>query len=387
MTKLNGLALVDLPEQPLPGADWVRVKTLLGGICGTDIGIIAQKQPPNSILQAFSSMPMALGHENVSLVSEVGSDVDQSMIGKRVCVEPTLCCEVRGITPKCARCQEGQFGACENFGSDGAGSASLPPGTSIGYNRATGGSFGESFIAHKSQLVIVPDGISDELAVLTDPLACSVHGALAGDLSDARSVLVYGAGVLGLGVIAALRAIGYSGRIDALDRSRHLGQLAVKFGADEFVTPPQGKAERFKSIADRTGASVQRARFGNYILSGGYDTVFDCVGSASSMNDSLKWTRSRGSVIMVGTAHHGVDLTPIWFKELTVRGVYGRAIEKYNGREISTYQLVHELMLAGKLDVGEMLTHKFPLSQYKQALWAGLRKAQHKSIKVAFDFR
>jgi len=263
----------------------------------------------------------------------------------------------------------------------------MPPGTSIGYNRMTGGTFGESFCAHKSQLITVPDVVSDELAALTDPLACSLHAVLATDLSCDRRVLVYGAGVLGLGVVAALRAVGFEGRIDALDRAEYLGDLARKFGADEFITLPPAKADRFNTMANRTGASVQRARFGNYILSGGYDVIFDCVGSAMSMNESLKWTRSRGQVIMVGTAHHGVDLTPLWFKELTVRGVYGRQIEKFDGREISTYELVHEFMVAGKLDVAEMLTHKFPLDQYKQALWTGIRKSQHGSVKVAFDFR
>lgn len=399
---VNGLALRQVQAPPLPGDDWVRVRTLLGGLCGTDLSLVAQKQPPNSILQAFSSMPMILGHENVAVVAEVGPAVDKSWLGRRVCVEPTLGCTARGIVPPCGRCAAGEFGACENFGADGLGKYKLPPGTSIGYNRVTGGSFGENFVAHLSQLVPVPDGISDEQAILTDPLACSLHAVLRANLAPAqggtqaedkaqtpaKTVLVYGAGVLGLGVIACLRAVGYRGRIDALDYARHLETLARSFGADNFIRLPRDPRGRFETIAHLTGGAVQRVRFNNYMLSGGYDTVFECVGSVGSITESLKWTRARGQMVMVGTGSgRGVDLTPVWFRELNVLGTYGRQIERFAGREIGTYQLVHELMAAGKLDVRAMLTHTLPLAQWRRAFEIGLAKGRHKAVKVAFDFR
>jgi L-iditol 2-dehydrogenase len=116
--------------------------------------------------------------------------------------------------------------------------------------------------------------------------------------------------------------------------------------------------------------------------------VFDCVGSAQSVNESLKWTRARGQVVMIGTASGGsVDLTPIWFRELRVLGAYGRQIEDFRGRKIGTYQLVHELMTAGKLPVEFMLTHKFRIDQHKQAIGTAIDKSRHQAIKVAFDFR
>lgn len=386
--RLGGLSLRDVPVPELPGADWVRLRTRLGGLCGTDLGIIAQKQPPNSILQAFSSMPMVLGHENVAVVEDVGSAVDASWLGRRVCVEPTLGCTARGIEPPCERCAQGQYGACENFGDAGGGKAKLPPGTSIGYNRRTGGAFGEFFVAHQSQLVAVPEGLSDEQAILTDPLACSLHAALRVDLSQARRVLVYGSGVLGLGLIGCLRAIGYTGWIDALDVHAYLAELATEMGADEAVRLGRARRERFEEIARRTGATVQRARFGNYMLSGGYDIVFDCVGSSDSISESLKWTRARGQVVLIGTGHGGkLDLTPIWFRELHVLGAYGRQKESLAGRREDTYRLVHEMLTAGALKADKLLTHTFPLEQYGRAIEVSLRKARHKAVKVAFDFR
>jgi len=387
-TSLNGLRLRDVPVPELPGPNWVRVRTLLGGVCGTDLAILGQKQPPDSILQAFSSLPAILGHENVCVVDQVGPEADASWAGRRVCVEPTLCCRVRGIDPPCEPCRQGQFSSCENFAADGIGLARLPPGTSIGYNSRTGGSFGEYFVAHATQLVPVPDELTDEQAVLTDPVACSLHAVLRADLSGAKRVLVYGSGVLGLGLISSLRAVGYDGCIDALDRSAYLGELARAMGADEFLPARARQRDRFALVARRTGGRLSRVRFGNYMLSGGYDAVFDCVGSPESFTESLKWTRARGQVVLVGTAYTGqVDLTPVWFRELTVVGTYGRQVEHFGRKRASTYELTHELVAAGKLKLDGMLTHTFPLGEYRRAFATGMNKPANRAVKVAFDFR
>ena len=384
---LGGLRLADVPPPALPGGDWVRVRTLLGGICGTDIALIAQKQPPNSILQAFSSQPILLGHENVAVVEEVGAGISAEWKGRRVCVEPTLACVQRGIEPLCRPCQAGQFGACENFNNP-AGRYRLPAGTSIGYNAATGGSYGDGFVAHVSQLVPVPEGMSDEQAVLTDPLACSLHAVLRADLSRADNVLVYGSGMLGLGIVDALRAVGYKGAIRVISRHDYLDRLAVARGATEILRPPAEAEARFDTIARATGGRVYRVRFGNLGLSGGFDVVFDCVGSRQSMQESFKWARNRGQVVLVGTGHGGqIDLTPLWFGELSVIGAYGRQVERYAGREIGTYQLVHEMIVQGRLQTEGLLTHKFRLEQYREAFELSMSKSGQSAVRAAFDLR
>ncbi len=387
-TGLNGLSMRTVDEPQLPADDWVRVRTLLGGICGTDVAIVNQKQPIDSILQAYSSQPMILGHENVAVVAAAGPGVDAEWIGKRVCVEPTLSCVVRGIDPPCDRCSVGEFGACENFGAAGVGSARLPAGTSIGYNSRTGGSFGEQFVAHVSQLVAVPDEISDEQALLTDPLACGLHAVLRTDLTGARHVLVYGAGMIGLSIIAGLRAMGFDGKIDAIDRCDYLASWAAKCGADEYLQLPAGRKERSAEIARRVGGELHLARFNNPMVSGGYDVVYDCVGAPSATTECLKWTRARGQMVLVATgAGRDVDMTPIWFRELTIIGAYGRQIERVAGRDVGTYQLVHEVMLAGKLDAEGMVTHTYRPGEYRKALHTAMHKSAHQAMKVALDFR
>jgi threonine dehydrogenase-like Zn-dependent dehydrogenase len=91
---------------------------------------------------------------------------------------------------------------------------------------------------------------------------------------------------------------------------------------------------------------------------------------------------------MVATASGGkIDLTPLWFRELTVLGIFGRQTENYDGRRINTNSLVHEFMLTGKLPVEQMLTHTFRLEEYREAFNVAMNKGEHQSVKVAFDFR
>ncbi len=388
-TKMNGFSVRTLPAPKLPGPDWVCIRTRLGGICGSDSAMVLQKQPPDSLLQGYSSQPMGMGHENVGEVLLVGDNVDESWVGKRVIVEPTLACKQRGIDPVCPRCAEGNFSACLHFAGDEPGPYDLPPGLSIGYNSKTGGSWGEFFVAHVSQLFEVPDHVSDEEAVMVDPFSCSAHGVFSTDISDAKQILVYGGGgILGLGVIASLRASGYTGQIDAYERGWGMKPHVREMGADEMLVCPATKAEKFDMFAQRTGATVQRVRFGNRTLSGGYDVVFDCVGTCESFTDCLKLVRGKGQVTVLGTLQVGrVGLTSLWFRELTVRGVYGRGLETHDGQSTPTYKVMLDWVADGKINVKGLVTHHFRLSQLQEALIKSTEKSKHGIIKAVFDFR
>ena len=90
----------------------------------------------------------------------------------------------------------------------------------------------------------------------------------------------------------------------------------------------------------------------------------------------------------MGTGHGGrIDLTPLWFRELSLVGAYGRQREHWDGRRVDTYALVHELILAGRLKTDGLLTHAFPLGEYRKAFTVAMNKSVHRAVKVAFDFR
>ncbi len=383
--RASGLRLREMPPPDLPGDDWVLCRTKLGGICGSDLAVLMLRQRPDTILQGFSSMPMIPGHENVAEVAEAGPAVTNDWVGRRVCVEPTLCCAARGIDPPCPRCRAGQFAVCESFGATGEGAYALPAGTSLGFNSRTGGTWGEYFVAHVSQLVPVPEGLTDEQAILTDPLACSLHAVLAAELANAERLCVIGAGVLGLGIVACLRAVGFAGKIDVFGRHGFQRDLAITLGATAAF--PAEEAHDLQQSADRLGGRVVPARFGVKALVGGYDAVFDCVGTRQSVDAVLQLTRARGQVCFVGTGDgKGADLTPIWFSELRITGVYGRQIEAWRDEQIGTYQLVHKLLTGGELKADGLLTHTFATSDYAAAFATATGKATSQCIKAAFAF-
>ena len=123
------------------------------------------------------------------------------------------------------------------------------------------------------------------------------------------------------------------------------------------------------------------------MIIGGFDAVFDCVGIPQTLNDALRWTRANGSVILVGVNLHRmkVDLTPVWHQEVNLIGAIGHDIIQWKGEQISTFDLAMRWMETGKINTQMLLTHCFPLQEYRQAFDTAVDKRKTRSIKVALS--
>ena len=381
-SRISGLKLAEVPIPGLPSPRWVRLKPVLGGICGTDMAAIMQRHHPASILQTISSLPAALGHENVSVVEEVGPEVTRWRPGDRVVVESALSCGPREIDPPCPSCAAGRFTLCRHFRT-----GPLPVGSMIGWNNFTGGSWAPRFVAHESQLYRVPDEIEDEVAVLVDPFAGALHAVLRRVPADDETVLILGAGFVGMGVAASIRALGSRCRLVSIIRHDRQAEMMRRFGVDDVVHTwrTDNQAARYGKVAVLVGASVVPSKFGHQAFFGGFDVVYDCVGSGQSLTDAMKYAKSRGMVVEVGTSQIGlVDTAPLWLDELSVNGANGRAFEQFGGRTMHTYEVVFELLREGKLDLKGLLTHRFRVDQYKEAFRALADRGASGAIKAAF---
>ena len=311
-------------------------------------------------------MPFGMGHECVAEVESVGANVRDFKPGNRVVVEPSLCCAVREIDPPCRACAAGTFSVCEYTDR-----GTIPPGFMLGYNSFTGGTWGEYFVAHQWQLHRVPESVPDEHAVLVDPLACSLHGVLRHKPADKDRVLVQGGGIIGLGAIAALRALECKCEIAALVRPGFQEDLARTLGADHVITATSAEPaeSRYDRIAEFVGGRRIAGRFGSHALFGGFGVVYNCIGSGDGLTDAAKFTRARGTLVLLGTGTIAiVDTTPFWFTELNVVGSNGRQIEDYNGRELHTYAVLFDLIARNKLDPAAFPTRTFPLADYRHAI-------------------
>lgn len=368
----------DLPDPPLPGEDWVRVQVRLGGICGSDLHTLHLDASP--ALSALTSFPFVPGHESVGVIVEAGRGAGEWVVGRRVTVEPTLPCAARGVDPPCANCARGDYNLCLRVTA-----GHLSPGLMIGACRDTGGSWSECFVAHRSQLFAVPDHVSDENALMAEPMACALHPVVTYPPGDEDTVLVVGGGVIGQCAIAALRAAGIGARIIVLVKYPYQGEMARRLGADEVVALQRGDGH-YPPIAELTHGLLRRPMFGKRVLIGGADLTLECVGASRSIDDALRLTRPGGRVVLLGLAAvaRGVDWTPVWHKELQLTGSYIYRWESWQGRRARTMALVLEWLGAGAIDLSPLVTHRFPLARYANAFDTAMGKAQSRAFKVAF---
>ena len=357
-SRYGALRLVEMDEPALPGPGWERVRPLLAGICGSDLSTVDGHA--SRWFEPIVSFPFVPGHEVVG----------QRDDGTRVVVEPVLGCAARGIAPLCSGCASGDVGRCVNiaFGH-------LRPGLQTGYCTDTGGGWGGALVAHASQLHAVPDALSDEAAVMVEPTACAVHGALAaGDVSGAI-VAVIGAGTLGLCTVAALHRLALPGQLIIGAKYPEQQALARALGATTVVAPSEVR----RAVRRATRSLVVDDR-----LSGGADVVIDCVGSEASLAEALAVVRPRGNVVLVGMPGRvSVDLTPLWQREISLAGAYAYGSEPSHGRR--TFDLAMELVHDARLD--RLVSVRYPLDRYVDAIEHAATAGARGAVKVAFDLR
>ncbi len=372
--RLSPLQLESAPEPELPAPDWVRVKPLLSGICGSDLGTLSSENSP--YFSPITSPPFVMGHEVVGVVTDDNSGF---RAGERVVVEPALGCAARGIDPPCPYCASGRHALCLNVSK-----GHLSPGIQTGFCRDTGGGWTQrTLVAHPTQLHRVPDGLPDEAAVAIEPLACAVHAALKTAPKPDETTLVIGAGNIGLFTVAALRRLTDAGRMICVAKHERQREEALRLGADEVVHPKQ----MYSGLPEMLGTEALKPELGKPVVAGGAQNVFECVGSPGTMEDAVRLTKPGGEVSLVGMpgARSSLDLTALWYKEVSLAGAYAYGVEEYEGERTSSFELA--IGLAPQIKLETMVGPRFRLEEYREAISAARSAGRAGNVKVVFDHR
>jgi threonine dehydrogenase-like Zn-dependent dehydrogenase len=234
-------------------------------------------------------------------------------------------------------------------------------------------------IAHRSQLYAVPEALTNDRAVLVEPLACAVHTALRARIEPGQSVLVSGAGAVGLFATLAIRELTQAGRITVVAKHPKQRELARAFGASDVVAPD----EVFRGVRRATGAFRLKPEMAKEFLLGGVDVAVDAVGSKDSIDTVLRVTKAGGRVILSGMPSTGADLSPVWFRELELAGTYASNREEPNGKPA----FETALELAGRAPLDGIVGARYPLYRWREAIDHAHSAGRLGTVKVAFDVR
>ncbi len=361
----------DVPEPEIPNPRWIKVKNKSCGICGTDIHFIFMEMDPRCFPAGVPGIARKyLGHEMVGEVIQAGSEVENVRPGDRVAlrIDWPSCFQME-IDPPCDQCKKGNYMLCENLGK-----GQLPI-------LDTGGGFSPFMVMHKTQPYKIPDTIDDDDALLLEPTACAVHGVFKHKPERGDRVLVIGCGTIGLITIAVARVEQEDAKIFALARYPFQGEMAKRLGADEVLFENKNI---YRDIATKTNASYWKGHLGNEILLGGFDVIYDSIGNDRTINNSLRWTKAGGNIVIVGINFKPgrIDYTPVWYQEVKLTGMNCHANE-FDGE--TSFDIAARLISEKKINLKGLITHRFPLSEYKEAIKTFLNKGNTKAIKVVLD--
>ena len=375
--------LRDITPPTRPDGAWGTLAPVLVGLCGTDLGTIFFKLSP--AMSALSSTPCVLGHE---ILAKLAATPDRKLDatgralaeGDRVVIDPFIGCAARGIPEDsaCASCIIGAYATCERAG--------LGPrkGVMLGAGRELPGGFAERSIAHESQLFRVDGRIRDDrAAVLVEPLAVAVQAMSTHAPREGRA-LVIGGGPIGLAVVWALRRLAPNVEVTLVSLEDYQLDLARRLGATHALAPPHDQ-DVLEALALHVGSPILRPILGRPFLAGGFDLVVDCVGIPSTLDDALRSTRPRGTLVIAGCQGvvPKIDLTFVWSRELRIVGTcaYGWCND-LEGERRRTFDVTIDLIADDEALLAPLVTHSFSIDRYREAIEVSVDRRASKSVKA-----
>lgn len=373
-TPLSSARVTNLPDPPLPGPDWVRVQNRCCGICASDLSLLFVRADPSVAPSALPGLNRFwLGHEVVSTVTEAGSDVTKYKVGDRVVMDSYhygAHCLSLGIRLVCRYCAAGNHRFCINRSEPGL--------------HGMGGGFGDGYVAHEGDVYPCLPDLTEDQAMFVEPLGIVMQAVLRRPPAAGEKVLIYGAGIIGLLATMVVKALAPEADVTVVARYPHQAELAEKLGAKHVLSG----GNLYPEVARISGGKFFSAPLSKGIVLGGFDVVYDCVGDEETLTNSLRWTRAGGTVMIVGlhmSPMKNIDLTLVWYSHINLIGSFMHGHSEWNGQRKHDYERVIDFYRQGRFDIEGLITHRFPASDYKEAIRVASDKRKEKAIKVVFE--
>ena len=285
-----------------------------------------------------------------------------------------------GDHPPCPACEAGDLNLCWSF-TTGA----LGPGVHVGVATDAPGGWADLMAAHDSMLIPVPDSVTTEEAVLADPFAVSLHAIVRHPPPPTGRALVYGAGALGVTSVAVLRALYPEVDIAVVARFPAQADLATKFGAS-VVLPHEPRLGLVEALADWSGGVLHTAYAGLPMAHpGGIDVVYDTVARPETLEVGVRVLAERGTLVQTGAHPRPLGVHADLLQGASLVGSNAFGIEEVEGVRQHAIRHYLDMVAAGRVDLTGMLTHRFPLDHWHDALRALATQGESGAVKVAFE--
>lgn len=317
----KGMEFVDV-SVPTIGLRDVLIKVKIASICGTDVHIYNWSK----WAQNRFTPPRIIGHEFVGIVTKVGKEVTRVKVGDRVSAESHLYCG------HCYQCENDNIEVCKNF-------------KLLGVDHD--GTFAEFFVLPEHVLWKNDPDIPDEWATIQEPFGNAVDTVLSEDIS-AKTVLILGAGPIGLFATGIARACGAS-LIILSDPNNYRLSIGKKMGAAIAVNPKRD--DIIKVAMDAT-------------KNNGVDVVLEFSGSNQALNQGLNVITPGGRLSLLGIYERNVNIDlnkEVIFKKIRIYGITGRKV-------FSTWYKTSRFLSSGLVNVTPIITHQFPLKDYEKGM-------------------
>lgn len=358
----------------LPNQNYVKVRNVQTGICGSDISLFTLHQSLSMSLAVMpSQIKQYMGHETVGVVEEVGTDVQNLKVGDRVIMRKYLPnCSTKGLPHElwCDACKRGDYVMCANMGE-----ASQP-------QHMVGAGYGDYYYAPEDCVMKIDDCVTNDQATLYEPCAVSLHAVMKRLPKAGEKVVVLGGGMIGLNIVQFVKLLQPDCTVYLLEKSKIKQELALKIGADKIIS-----GNPYLFLQQETGALYYHDKKNkNQVLVGGVDVVYDSIGASWAFNMGLRVLRARGTYVKVGIqmTKTTIDETPIWNQELNVIGVNSYGLEEYQGQTYQSFDLVDKFVKEGKLKLDGFITQRYPISKYKDGFKKVLFEGND-AIKVVLE--
>jgi L-iditol 2-dehydrogenase len=321
LTGIRQMGIMEIPEPAIVNPDDVKIKMLVVGVCGSDIHYYTQGRIGTQIVR----YPFPVGHEGAGIVTEVGAGVKKVKTGDKIAIEPAMPCWV------CDQCLAGRHHTCRNL-------------KFLGCPGQADGCLSEYIVMPEESCFPLHEKLNPDHGVISEPLAIGVYSVKQSISVKGAKIGILGFGPIGMSVMLAAKALGAES-FYVTDKIEARLSLAKKEGAVLIANPL--KENVVEKILENEPLAL--------------DVVFECCGQQEAFDQAIDLLKPGGKMMVVGIPEFdtwSMNVEKTRRREITIQFVR---------RQVDCVELSLDLMNNGKINVSNMITHRFPFDKTQDA--------------------